>query len=83
MKGPDLRFALVEDAAALLTLLPPADRIVWPTEAGDIEALDQAFAAIGSVLPKAKAAFVEHKRETKARNALRLAMVNGGHAHPR
>lgn len=75
--GPDLRFALVEDAAALLKLLPPSGRIVWPTEAGDMEALDEAFADIAAVLPGAKAAYREHKREVKARAALRLAMANG------
>ncbi len=77
MPGPDLRFALVEDAAALLNMLPPRGRIVWPTEAGDMEALDRAFADIAAVLPAAKADYREHKREVKARTALRLAMTNG------
>jgi hypothetical protein len=76
MAGPDLRFALIEDIAALVKLLPAPDLIVWPTEPGDLEALDQAFAAIG-ILPKVRASFAEHKRATKARRALQAAMVNG------
>lgn len=76
MTGPDLRFALVEDAAALLNMLPSADRIVWPTEAGDIEALEDAFAVIAVRQREARAAFREHKREVRAGAALQAAMTN-------
>lgn len=66
MAKPDVRFGLVEDAAALTQMLPAPSDIVWPTEAGDIEALEDAFRWLSFWLPLAKSSFRRHKAEMKA-----------------
>lgn len=73
-RGPDTRFAVIEDAVALLQMLPAPADIAWPTDAGDLEALDDALAWIRDWLPKARAAHKEHCRIVKAQAALRAAM---------
>lgn len=77
-RGPDLRFAVIEDAAALLRMLPPVEGVIWPTDQGDMDAVDEALAFMAAWLPKARAAHREHRRQVKARTALALAMGDGG-----
>jgi hypothetical protein len=38
--GDDTRFEAIEDANAVLRLMPAAERIVWPVEPGDVDAID-------------------------------------------
>lgn len=77
-RAGDTRFAVIEDAAALLAMLPPAPQIAWPSDPGDQKAVDEALAFISRWLPAAKASRREHKRGLKV-----VAMSGGGHAHPR
>lgn len=62
----DLRFAVLEDAAALLQMLPAADEIVWPTDKGDVEAVADALAVLAAWRPPpVKASFRRHRRELR------------------
>ena len=69
----DTRFALIEDAAGLLSMLPPAHEIVWPTDEGDLRAVDEALAFMSRLLPAVKASRRAHKR--MMRNGRSLAAV--------
>lgn len=51
-RNQDTRFAVIEDAAALLEMLPAADEIAWPVEAGDSEAVDEALKTLSARLPE-------------------------------
>ncbi|MFP5365147.1 MAG: hypothetical protein ACLGI5_20755 [Thermoleophilia bacterium] len=66
---------MIEDAAALLQMLPPADEIVWPTDPGDVEAVAEALAVLSARLPAVKASLRRHRRELreKARSQPALA----------
>jgi len=76
-RGPDLRFAIIEDAADLLRMLPDPERVAWPCDEGDMAAIDDALAWLAAWVPKARAAHKEHRRVVKAHAALRMAMANG------
>ncbi len=74
-RAPDTRWAVIEDAVALLQMLPPADRIAWPSEAGDLEAVDEALAWMSTWLPRVKAARREHRRTLKGKAATLRAVA--------
>lgn len=67
----DMRFELIEDAEAVLRMLPPPERIAWPTEEGDLEAVGEALAWLSHWLPRAKASLKAHKRELRNLRAVR------------
>lgn len=77
-RSADTRFAVIEDAAALLAMLPPAGEIAWPADKGDLEAVDDALAVISVRLRQIKASRREHRQRMRS-----AAMNGGGHAHPR
>ncbi len=68
----DTRFELIENAEAILRMLPAPERIAWPTEPGDLEAIDEALAWLSDWLPRAKASRKLHAQTMKA-----AAMANG------
>ncbi len=70
---PDTRFALIEDAAALIAMLPAPEKITWPEDPGDIEAIETAIAQISVWLPKVKASRRAHRRELRERAQARRA----------
>lgn len=70
-RSPDTRFAVIEDAAALLAMLPSAPEIAWPTDRGDLEALDDALAVLSVRLREIKASRREHRKR------MRAAAMNG------
>ena len=73
--GNDTRFAAIEDAAALLRLLPAAEHIAWPVDAGDVAAVDEALRLIAVWLPPARRSWSLHKREqAAARKASRASL---------
>lgn len=61
-RGTDTRFAVIEDAADLLKMLPAAEQIVWPREAGDVAAVEEALRSIADRLPHVRASLRRHKR---------------------
>lgn len=71
--GRDTRFAAIEDAAALLRLLPAAEQIAWPVDAGDVEAVDESLRFIAAWLQPARASWRLHKREQAAAKKARRA----------
>ncbi len=75
--GHDIRFARIENAADSLRTLPAPDRMAWPTEAGDVEAMDDALRFLGEWLPAARAVWRLHKRSLKATAGVPAAMGNG------
>ncbi len=70
---PDIRFAVIEDAAALLQMLPAPAAIVWPSDPGDQQAVDEALKWIGDWLPQAKASRRAHRRMLREQAAARRA----------
>lgn len=70
-RGTDTRFAVVEDAADLLRMLPPAERIVWPVEAGDVAAVEEALRWMTVQLPLVRASLRSHKRQLRSLRAVR------------
>jgi hypothetical protein len=78
-RGPDTRFAVIEDAADLLKMLPAAENIVWPTDPGDQQAVDEALQWLSAWLPRVKAARRLQRRMVKERAAAvrTLALANG------
>lgn len=62
----DLRFGVIEDAATLLEMLPPIERIVWPTDPGDLDAVGEALAFIARWAPEANRTFKRRRRELRA-----------------
>lgn len=78
MAPPDIRFAVIEDAAALLDMLPRPELIVWPSDPGDQEAVDAALRHIGELLPKLKASRRAHRRMLRERKAAALRIVAAG-----
>ncbi len=68
----DTRFELIENAEALLRMLPAPERITWPTEAGDLEAVDESLAWLSDWLPRVKASRKLHQQAMRA-----AAMGNG------
>ena len=73
MAHPDTRFAVIEDAAALLRMLPPPEQIAWPAEAGDQAAVDESVAFIAAWLPRVKASRRAHRRMLREQAAARRA----------
>jgi hypothetical protein len=67
----DTRFATIDDAVALLKLLPPVERIAWPLEPGDEQTVADALDWLAAWTPPARAAF---RRQRRAR---RVAGQNG------
>lgn len=59
--GSDMRFSRIENAADSLRTLPPVSQLAWPTEPGDVAAMDDALAFLDGWLPTAKAAWRQHK----------------------
>jgi len=68
--GTDTRFTAIEDAAALLRLLPAAEHIAWPVDAGDVIAVDEALRLIAGWLPVARKSWNLHKRELRGMRAV-------------
>ncbi len=66
----DVRYAVIEDAADLLKMLPPADRIVWPSEPGDVAAVDEALRWLKTAVPELRRAWRLHKRELRGMRAV-------------
>jgi hypothetical protein len=62
----DTRFATIDDAVALLNLLPPVERIAWPTEPGDEQTVAEALDWLAEWTPRARAAFKRHRRDARA-----------------
>ena len=69
--GRDTRFSTIEDAAALLRLLPAAEKIAWPVEPGDVAELDATLRWLGEWLPKARRSWRGHKALLPKRGKLR------------
>ena len=67
MAGTDTRFAVIEDAVALLQMLPAPAEIAWPSDPGDLQALDEALAWLATWLPATRAARRQHKRMLRER----------------
>lgn len=60
----DIRFEVIENVAdSLRQLLPPPERIVWPAETGDMEAIDRAMRFLKAWLPAASASWRGYKRD--------------------
>lgn len=64
--GDDLRFARIEDAAGILEALPAPERLAWPTEEGDVDAVDAAMKLIADWYRRAAPAWKTHKADLKA-----------------
>lgn len=63
----DTRFELIDDAVALLRLLPDPDEIVFPEEAGDLDVVTDALAWMADWLPRTRAALKRHVAEQRRR----------------
>lgn len=61
----DLRFAHIEEGVQILKMLPAADRIVWPTDEGDLEAVGEAVEWLARYAPALGRAWREHKRSRR------------------
>lgn len=77
-RGTDSRALVIEDAVGLLQMLPTPDRIVWPAEPGDLEAIDEALRWMSGWLPEVKAARRQHKRLLRDRQAGVVASIKAG-----
>lgn len=71
----DTRFAAIDDAVALLQLLPPVDEIAWPLELGDEETVAAGLQWLAEWAPRANGA---HKRHMRERRAARRATSRNG-----
>jgi hypothetical protein len=69
--GSDTRFSTIEDANALLLLLPAADQIAWPTEPGDVAAMDEEVKRLKDTATKLDASWRLHKRDLRGMRAVR------------
>lgn len=67
----DMRFAAIDDAVALLKLLPVVDDIVWPTDEGDVQVVADALSWLAGWAPRANAAFKRHRRAAVASSDVR------------
>lgn len=66
--GPeDLRFAYIEEGVQILQMLPAADRVVWPTEDGDLEVVGEAVEWLAKFAPQLARAWREHRRSQRLR----------------
>jgi hypothetical protein len=61
----DLRFAHIEEATQLLRMLPPPDRIVWPSERGDVEAVGESIDWLAKNVPAIARAWREDQRSRR------------------
>jgi hypothetical protein len=61
-RGLDMRFALIEDAADMLKMLPAPAEIAWPSDPGDIDAAEKALRYMTATLPGVRASLRAHKR---------------------
>lgn len=61
----DLRFAHIEEGVAILQMLPAADRIAWPTDEGDLEAVGEAVEWLAKFAPALRAAWREQQRSRR------------------
>lgn len=68
-RSADTRFAVIEDAAALLQMLPAPEAIAWPSDPGDLKAVDEALVFIGRWARQAKAARKQHRVAMRYRTA--------------
>jgi hypothetical protein len=62
----DTRFANIDDAVALLKLLPDVERIAWPVDEGDIQVVGDALSWLAHWSPKANAAFKSYRRDARS-----------------
>lgn len=62
---PDTRFGNIEDANASLRLLPAADRIVWPVQPGDVDAIDAEVKELAARAKAIAASWSRHKRDLR------------------
>jgi hypothetical protein len=74
---PDTRFELLEQMVAVAKMLPPPSRMVWPKDAGDLEAADESLTFLSQWLPAVKASRRSHRRRTRER-ATRLRLAANG-----
>lgn len=78
-RSEDLRFTVLEDAAALVQMLPPdAEEIAWPSDQGDVKAVAEALAVLSARLPAVKASFRRHRRELRASSSRSRALELAG-----
>jgi hypothetical protein len=70
-RATDIRFTAIEDAAGLLDTLPKAEQIVWPTDPGDLQAIEEALAKFAAKLPPVRASLRRHKRMMREQRGLR------------
>lgn len=71
VRGPegDLRCFTIEDAADSLRGLPEFENMAWPTELGDMAAMDKATDFLAAYGPAVKRAWKAHKAELKSAKA--------------
>jgi hypothetical protein len=62
----DTRFATIDDAVALLKLLPPdVETIAWPVDEGDIQVVGDALSWLARWAPRANSAFKSYRRDAR------------------
>jgi hypothetical protein len=66
----DLRFAHIEESVQLLKTLPAPDRIVWPVDGGDVEAVGEAVEWLAKFAPALARSWREHKRSHRRLHAV-------------
>ncbi len=64
--GDDIRFARIENAASSLKTLPAWERLAWPTEPGDVDAMDEALDWFCAEMPAARKVWRVHKAALRA-----------------
>lgn len=75
--GLDTRFEVVEDAVTALKFLPAPDKIAWPVEDGDVEAMEEAFVFLRRWIAAAWRSWRSHRARLRAaaKNERRLRAV--------
>lgn len=66
----DLRFEHITDAVQVLRMLPAPERIVWPTDPGDIEEVGEAVEWLADFAPRLRRAWREHRRRVRRLRAV-------------
>lgn len=66
----DLRFAHIEEAVQLLKTLPAPDRVVWPVDGGDVEAVGEAVEWLAKFAPALARSWREHQRSRRRLHAV-------------
>ncbi len=65
VRGKDDRYTAVEDANAQLRRLPAAEKIAWPVEPGELDAIDAEVKALSASAKAIAASWSRHKRELR------------------